>query len=97
MSTAVQFPENPFDLVPASIQLLIAGDKPARGYGYGPGWSIGFDTAEGQGVFVEPGQWVVRHDDGSITVEEVKPEGAEVFDWRAELDKRKGAQSGDTP
>lgn len=60
--------------VPSEVTNLLAGpDGSTFGYGYGPGWAMVFGSEQGD-VSVEPGQWIVKHDDGSITVEDEEPE-----------------------
>lgn len=54
------------------MRLLASEDGTTYGYGYGPGWSMIFGHEHGD-VAVLPGQWVVRHDDGTVTVEDVEP------------------------
>jgi hypothetical protein len=69
---------NPFEAVPSEVTRFIAGDDGKTcGYGYGPGWSMVFGSACGD-LQVEPGQWIVRHEDGSLTVED---------DWAADSER----------
>lgn len=70
---AVQMAANPMEIVPSEIMRLLAtAEGKTFGYGYGPGWSIVFGSEHGD-VKVEPGQWVIRHDDGSISVQDAAP------------------------
>lgn len=74
----------PLDGVPGEVTVLLATGRTTHGYGYGPGWSMIFGYPRGE-VQVEPGQWVVRHHDGTVTVEAELPAGAVVFDAQAVL------------
>lgn len=66
---------NPFDGVPNEMCRFLAGpDGKTFGYGYGPGWSMMFGTSTGEDVTLLPGQWVIRHDDGRITVQTGTPD-----------------------
>lgn len=60
---------NPFDGTPGAIMRFLSKDGKTFGYGYGPGWSMGFGSDQGD-IYVEPKQWIVKHDDGRITVED---------------------------
>lgn len=80
----------PLDGVPGEVTLLLARGRTTHGYGYGPGWSMIFGYPRGE-VQVEPRQWVVRHFDDTVTVEDGCPANAVLFDaaavlaaWRAE-------------
>lgn len=42
------------------------------GYGYGPGQSIVFGTKHGD-IQVKPGQWVIKDNDGRVSVHDEKP------------------------
>lgn len=59
---------------PGQVMRLLAEGGKTFGYGYGPGWSMMFGTAHGD-ITVQPGQWVIRHHDGTITVQNDPPEG----------------------
>lgn len=64
---------NPLDGMPENMaRFLASADGKTRGYGHGPGWSMGFGTEHGH-IYVRPGEWVVRHSDGRITVEDHDP------------------------
>lgn len=52
------------------LRFLSEGGK-HFGYGYGPGWSMIFGSAQGD-IKVEPGQWIVKHR-GRIEVVDHKP------------------------
>ena len=74
---AVQVADNPLNIVPSEVvRLLSAEDGRTFGYGYGPGCSLMFGSEHGD-VTVHPGQWVVRYDDGTIAVQDHKPEEQE--------------------
>lgn len=69
----VHVAENPLDVVPSEVtRLLATEDGRTFGYGYGPGWSLMFGSENGD-VTVLPGQWVIRHDDGTVTVQDNEP------------------------
>lgn len=70
------------DGVPSDIQLLLSDGGESWGYGYGPGWQMIFGSAYGD-VAVEPGQWVVRYDEGRVAVEDSLPPGVAVFNVEA--------------
>jgi hypothetical protein len=71
---AVHVAPDPFDIVPSEVvRLLAAEDGRTFGYGYGPGWLLMFGSEHGD-VTVRPGQWVIRHDDGTVTVQNEPPE-----------------------
>jgi hypothetical protein len=71
---AVQLAKNPMDIVPSEVMRLLATPEGKTfGYGYGPGWSLMFGSEHGD-IQVEPGEWVVRHSNGAITVQAVAPE-----------------------
>lgn len=71
---AVQWaPDGPMSGVPSAVtRFLASSDGTTYGYGYGPGWSTIFGSAQGD-IPVESGQWVVRHPDGRISVEDADP------------------------
>ncbi len=82
MTRAVQWAPsgNPFEGIPSEITSLLATeDGKTFGYGYGPGWSIGFGSEQGD-IFVLPKQWVIRHDDGRIEVSDAPPESLQTPD-----------------
>lgn len=58
---------DPFSGRPAEVMRLLADEGKTYGYGYGPGWTMVFGSAQG-GISVNPGQWIVRSSDGQITV-----------------------------
>lgn len=64
---------NPMAGIPSEVvRLLASADGTTRGYGYGPGWSMGFGHEHGT-VYVEPGQWVVRYADGRVEARDEAP------------------------
>lgn len=65
-------PNGILNAIPGEIMLLLAEDGKTFGYAPSAGWSFTFSHPSG-GVKVEPGQWVTRHDDGTITVTDDKP------------------------
>jgi hypothetical protein len=70
---AVKLAESPMEMAPGPVQRLLARkDGYTFGFGYGPGWSLIFGSEQGD-IAVQPGQWVVRHDDGTITVQDEAP------------------------
>lgn len=82
---------NPLNGIPGEVCLLLAEDHLTHGYGYGDGWTMIFGTARGD-IEVQPGQWVVRHPDGHITVEDERPPDAELFDAARHLAEIKAAK-----
>lgn len=67
---------NALDGVPGTVMRLLASeDGRTFGYGYGPGWSVIFGSEQGD-IKLEPGQWVARLADGSITVTNHDPNQA---------------------
>lgn len=59
--------------IPSRIARLLAdADGTTYGYGHGPGSSTIFGSAQGD-VTIQIGQWVARHADGSITVQDERP------------------------
>lgn len=68
---AVRWPPSG-DGIPSKVTRLLAVDGMTWGYGYGPGWSMIFGSEQGD-IVVQPGQWVVLHDDGRVTVEDSPP------------------------
>lgn len=70
---AVQWaPHGLLNAVPGEILRLLAEDGKTFGYAPSEGWSFTFYHPNGD-VKVEPGQWVTRHDDGSIAVTDEHP------------------------
>lgn len=68
---------NPFDGNPYLIQYFLrSAQGELFGHGYGPGWSTIFGSEQGD-IALEPGQWLVRFDDGSLAVESDTPWGYE--------------------
>lgn len=65
---------NPFSGIPGEVVNLLASDGKTYGYGYGKGWELVFYHKAGS-VSVSPKQWVVVHDDGRVTVEDIEPAG----------------------
>lgn len=62
------------DGVPSEVMRLLADeDGKTYGYGWGPGTSVGFGYKGGD-VYVNAGQYVIRHDDGRIEVSDTRPE-----------------------
>ncbi|MDF2990259.1 MAG: hypothetical protein K0S37_773 [Microbacterium sp.] len=77
------------DVVPSEVtRLLATADGKTFGYGWGPGSSIIFGSEHGD-IQVEPGQWVVRADDGMITVQDEEPVDRE---RERELERREEAR-----
>ena len=64
--------DDPMSGVPSEIVRLLSDNGRSYGYGYGPGISMMFGSAQGD-ITVHPGQWVVKHEDGRITVEDRAP------------------------
>lgn len=58
---------------PGIIMDLLSEDGKTFGYGPGPGWSFMFGTKSEKWIAVEPGQWVTRYSDGTVTVTDDKP------------------------
>lgn len=59
--------------VPSEVMRLLASPEGKTfGYGYGPGWTMMFGSQHGD-VAVNPGQWVVKDEDGSVTVVDAYP------------------------
>lgn len=56
-----------YSFVPSVAQKFFATDGVVRGYGYGAGPAIIFDTPKGA-VSVNPGQWIGRTADGDFVV-----------------------------
>lgn len=83
---------NPMNAIPLEVQLLIAKDSIVQGYGYGDGISLIFYHPDGD-ITLLPEQWVVLHDDGTVTVENSRPEGAEIFDAHERLRELQNKQN----
>lgn len=73
------------DVIPQEVCLFLStAEGKTFGYGYGPGASMIFGSEQGD-VKLEIGQWLVRLSDGSVVVEDERPEGAELFDTQKRL------------
>lgn len=67
---------NAFDGIPSEVvRLLATDDGKTFGYGYGEGRAMVFRHERGE-VSVLPRQWVIRHDDGTVTVSDADPTSA---------------------
>lgn len=58
------------------VYFLASDDGKTYGYGWGPGASVMFGHEHGD-VTVLAGQWVNKHEDGTFSVTDEKPEGSE--------------------
>lgn len=69
MTKYMQFaPDGLLNWVPApTLRFLADAEGNTRGWGWGPGVSVGFGTEHGD-LYVLPGQWLVKHDDGTFSV-----------------------------
>jgi hypothetical protein len=67
MKTVQWAPDGILNAVPGEVQSLLAEDGKTFGYAPDDGWSFTFYHPSGD-VTVQPGQWVTRYDDGTITV-----------------------------
>lgn len=63
---------NPLNGRPGLVQAFLASPTTVFGYAYGEGWSIIFGSEQGD-LQVEATQWIVKQDDGKITVEDSYP------------------------
>lgn len=78
---------NGLDGVPGEAMAFLAtAEGKTHGYGYGPGWAMDFGSQQGQ-IRVLPTQWLVRLSDGTVVVEDERPEGATLFDLEGRLEK----------
>lgn len=60
--------------VPGEVVLLLArADGRTVGFGHGVGWSMMFGHGDDKMIQLQPGQWIVHHDDCSVTVHDGEP------------------------
>lgn len=57
---------------PVEVLRFVSTGGVHRGFGGGPGFSMIFGTADGD-ISVNPKQWIVKYNDGSIKVEDSNP------------------------
>lgn len=55
------------------VRFLASPEGKTFGYGYGDGWSVIFGSQDGD-VVMKPKDWVVKHRDGSFTVQSEEPQ-----------------------